>query len=565
LVVILVILAAIVGPSSAILILPTIGWWEISYRIMQKYVPQGIRSPPVHFYAPVVEAALWPTHINLGNFMPSGCTFVNISTSDYCPAGGFSKVLAQATSEWGSSWNVTMPTTSGTTGVYTRFVEGIILDSCSKGEHHGVMSFLECYSSQTTHTIADNMLLSASSESDFRSSFKGRAETGTKNIRYGLSLENRAPAPAPQTFSICNSTITNIQNSSHPTSQKLSQHLKFPTIEGPTWTVDSPILLNLWNESNPTAAVWIDPPNLGNNTPSIATALVSVVQADGVGKPSNPNGTIEIVQCSSYVYWLPVETYIEPSIDSYIHSSISDEFWTTGMGSYSFPAWYIPSDVIGRRVQLDAEWASRALPPPSTLLQLARKLSVEGRSYRVWERPLGTSTSLLLTDAMSRIEIDAGVTIALDYDSKRWHTDGGPHPDSSTGYNISVTTSDQVTKTGSTAFIVETLQNGYGYSMNGFTRHLAAAILLLHIFIALLHTALVVSYGWRSRELKSLGDLLLLGINSPPSNTTKGSFIAKEKLQECTVVAREMPDSQLALVLDDDRISDDIPLQDRRE
>jgi hypothetical protein len=534
---------------------------------MQKYVPQGIRNPPVHFYAPVVESALWPTHINLGNFMPSGCTFVNISTPDYCPAGGFSKVLAQATSEWGNSWNVTLPTTShtGTTEVYTRFVEGIILDSCSKDEHHDVMSFLECYSSQTTHTIADNMLLSASSESDFRSSFMGRVETGTKNIRYGLSLENRAPAPAPQTFSICNSTITKIQNLSHRTSQKLQKQLKFPTIEGPTWTVDSPILLNLWNDSNPTAAVWIDPPNLGNNTPSIATALVSVVQADEVETPSKFNGTIEIVQCSSYVYWLPVETYIEPSIDSYIHSSIGDEFWTTGMGSYHFPPWYIPSDMIGRRVQLDAEWASRALPPPSTLLQLAPKMLVEGGFYRVWEQPLGTSTSVLLTDAMSRIGMNAGVTIALDYDSKRWHTDGGPHPDSSTGYNISVTTSDQINKSSSTAFMVETHRNGYGYSMNGFTRRLAAAILLLHIFIAFSHTALVVSYGWSSRDLRSLGELLLLGINSPPSNTTRGSFIAKEKLQDCTVVVREMPDSQLALVFDDDRISDDIPLQDRRE
>jgi len=418
----LVILAAIVGPSSAILILPTIGWWEISYRIMQKYVPQGIGSPQVHFYVPVTESVLWPTHINLGNFMPSDYTFVNISTPDYCPASGFSKVLAQATSEWGSSWNITIPTTSGTTEVYTRFIEGIILDGCSKEEKYDMMSFLECYSSQTTQAIADDILLSASSESDFGLGFKfiGRRETGTKNIRYGLLLENAMPVPAPQTFSICNSTVIKITNLSDPTSQEINQQLKFPTIEGPTWTLDTSTLLNLWNESNLTAAIWIDLLSLGNNTSSIATALVSVVQADGLGKLSNPNGTIEIVQCSSYVYWLPVETYIEPFVDSYIHSSISEEFWTSGMGSYSFPVWYMPSDTIGRRVQIDAEWASRALPPSSTLLQLGRKLSKkEGGLDGIWERPLGTSISVLLTDAMSRIETNSSVTIALDYDSKR--------------------------------------------------------------------------------------------------------------------------------------------------
>jgi len=103
-------------------------------------------------------------------------------------------------------------------------------------------------------------------------------------------------------------------------------------------------------------------------------------------------------------------------------------------------------------------------------------------------------------------------------------------------------------------------QNGYSYSMDNFTRRLAAAILLLHIFIAVFHTVLVVGYGWGSRELKSLSHLLLLGINSPPSKTKRGSLITNKKIHSCTVVVQKMPESHFELVLDNERTSDDILL-----
>ncbi|RDW74876.1 hypothetical protein BP6252_06018 [Coleophoma cylindrospora] len=273
----------------------------------------------------------------------------------------------------------------------------------------------------------------------------------------------------------------------------LSHQLAFPMIGSQTWTAEAAKLLDSWNTSDSTVAVWIDPPQyLGDNKPSLAAAFIS----DALG---GSDVAAMVTTCSIYAHWIPIETYIQPSIDVHIHSSIDDNYWSTGLGLdplYSFSSTqYFPSGVA--QVQVDADWADQALPLNSTVLQLA---PVVNNYYNesLWI-PYSTSLSLLIADAMARI-LDVGVATVIDCDRSLWSDDSFPHSTAPYGFNISFTTSDQFDSFGSTAFTISTLRNGYSFSMNGLTRRLAAAILLLHILVAFIHTVIVVSYGGMPRS-----------------------------------------------------------------
>ena len=124
--------------------------------------------------------------------------------------------------------------------------------------------------------------------------------------------------------------------------------------------------------------------------------------------------------------------------------------------------------------------------------------------------------------------------ITVDHDTNKW--------------DLAIVDSATIDKSNSTALTVTGLRNGYHYSMNGITRRLAAAILLLHILLALIHTVLVVSYGWKSPALNSLSDAFFLPNNTPPSETTE---LTAGKQHNSTVDVRKVSDDRLAFVLDD--------------
>ena len=113
-----------------------------------------------------------------------------------------------------------------------------------------------------------------------------------------------------------------------------------------------------------------------------------------------------------------------------------------------------------------------------------------------------------------------------------------------------------------TALTMTILRNGYSYSMNGVTRRIAAAILLLHVLIALVHTMLVVSFGWKSSTLRSLSDLFLLAANSPPVEASlPTASLTKSRRESYTVRIRETSNSQLGIIPGDQGKSADIVLQ----
>lgn len=114
---------AIVSPASAILILPTIGWWEYPLNIGNLITLYPDKpAPVVQVFLASNESTQWPTHIKYENLAPD-CTFVNSTTPEHCPAGGLSLLLDQVESGWDKdldsyderrdTWNVIVPNPKG--------------------------------------------------------------------------------------------------------------------------------------------------------------------------------------------------------------------------------------------------------------------------------------------------------------------------------------------------------------------------------------------------------------------------------------------------------------------
>jgi hypothetical protein len=540
LVVVLATLASIVGPSSAILMLPIIGWWDIPYET--SFTETSYHHINTLFFLGANESMLWPTQIalspedtstNIASSPNFNCTLGNVTIPESCAGGGMPLLLAQANPRLDEGegtppiWNFTMPI-SASAATFDRVVSGIRLNQCQN-----VTSFAAwCFVYFTTATSISDMLQSAWSQSGLRSD---------QTIRYKISLSNGGLPMAPQAVSVCKMTRINVANESQWRDSLNGVQLSFPRTNGPDWTIDAAPLTNVWDSVDGFWSTWIEPPQyLADDTPSIAAASVG----NSKDQYSQP-GEVQVVTCSVYVSWQPVDTYIDPSLDSYIHSSSNNKFSdpTSSKDAVAFSDW---SSKEGRTIQLDFNWANTFLSPNITINQLAPKMHDD---YDGWQTPLGASTSILLADAMSRIEM--GNLILAVGESKQTLEEESMQVASLESGGLRVEDLASVDLNNATAVEIKTLRYGYSYSMSTVTRRLATGVLLAHVLIILIHTILVVGYGWRSPDLKTLTDLLMLVIDSSPLKTED-----EVKKYNHTVKCREVSDSRLEFVFDDSGLTE---------
>lgn len=102
-----------------------------------------------------------------------------------------------------------------------------------------------------------------------------------------------------------------------------------------------------------------------------------------------------------------------------------------------------------------------------------------------------------------------------------------------------------------TEILISVKRYGYGYGMNAITMRLAAAVLLLHVLVAVIHTAIVVYNGWHSNAWGSLGDVIALALSSKPAEQFHGAsagMTTKEVWDE-TVRVRKKPGDRMELVM----------------
>jgi len=162
LIIALVILGSIVGPSSAILMLPTLGWWESSNGALGMPY-SGNTTNDTRFLLAENQSTLWPVSITTLNFLPPDCNFTSVTIPKHCPAGGLSLLLDELSSpddfnRYSASVNITMG--GNASGAYNQFLAGT--SGCLPGLSRPTLweSDISCWVVQTPSIIIYNMLVS---------------------------------------------------------------------------------------------------------------------------------------------------------------------------------------------------------------------------------------------------------------------------------------------------------------------------------------------------------------------------------------------------------------------
>lgn len=211
-------------------------------------------------------------------------------------------------------------------------------------------------------------------------------------------------------------------------------------------------------------------------------------------------------------------------------------------------------------VKFDIDWANSALPPNQSLPALAGMLQdtsiiatsnstlVEG--WLVSGESFAAVLSIFVADIMSRLALDNEILVKGVVNAS--HSDLPSSIFDIT--DVPTFVFDDYTQNNLTEFRVNMLRYGFSYSMDGLTRRLAAAILLIHALIAMIYASLVIYSGWTCHGLRSPFEIVVLAINSPSSeileNTSAG--ISRLDTYRHVVKVRETSDTQLGFVLDDD-------------
>ena len=103
-----------------------------------------------------------------------------------------------------------------------------------------------------------------------------------------------------------------------------------------------------------------------------------------------------------------------------------------------------------------------------------------------------------------------------------------------------------------TTWNIETYQYGYGYSLTNATSKIAAGILILYGVIAIIAILSILVRSCNSDSWSSLGELLILAMNSPPTEVLRntGAGVGRFKTWKEVVKVRVTEDDKLQLVFE---------------
>jgi hypothetical protein len=531
----LVILVAIVGPSSAILMLPSLDWWEYQYTAFEGY---PYTNNEVRIFIGANESTLWPRHITLENFHPLECNSTNDTVPFCCPLGAFSTLLDLASpdvvisSKWTDPpnyWNITLPFDIDA-GSFSQYVEGAYGELWLEGEIHSWLVAL----TQTTPLTADILL--ANVQNEFGG---GGLGTWSDSMIFKISLKNNSLIPAPSTQATCSDEWYKWENGTLVNENSGPLELVFPLNNGsPRWSAPSPQLFDVWNNSTEYAAAWVEAPDIGADSPSIGVVFALF------GNFSNGNYTdtsrydAKLSCCSVVSSWEPVQIYTNPKTDTYFHSPTVDNAPNTDSAYLAgFEA-----------IKFDLDWAESAIPANETLVPLHLKLTGQ-ENLGSWTIEFPIAVSILVTTVLSRIGANISDII----------TGNLIQPGLISG-NLIMNRSDDGNAGDWTEFKVAVLRYGYGYSMRGLTRRLATGILLTYLLIVVVYLVIILWSGWSCIGLKSLVEMLALAVNSTPttilSNTSAG--ISRFDTYKNVVKVRVVTEHHLGIVFDGDMSADEV-------
>ncbi|KAL8810330.1 MAG: hypothetical protein Q9200_002667 [Gallowayella weberi] len=535
LLVVIYLLTAVLGPSSAVAMIPRLDWWD-----HRNPYPEG----PERAFMRYKPLDLWPSSITKELIHP-GCADTHSPDAEYCPYSGYEIV-----SEWvgahqnqGQGPNLTIPNH----GSVTRHLGTIYQGPKSEG-----------WTVSSTVGYKEAWDIGAFWQYNVQQS---RAVAQLSRPRIAPAFLDATPIKKPLVLVECAGQYSwDPRNVELP--HRFLQEPEFPWKydssnfqSQPTFRTLFPNATNATQEHQgqvPTAFAWIN------------TSLIADGPSLGAIFAINTPNTVALIPCSISAWWTPASPYLDPNSDLVIQEDTPNPLETSTQTSAQWtPITTISTDwadtmnlnftdANGRESTYIAHMMERYNDDSSSPIVFAEPgYGQESIPWRV-----STALGLYLTEALARVQstfwngtvlchTDASgqeevyILGNLNAQDPRWWPEG-------------MSFVDYAQREGWAEVRFQVRRYGYGWGFRGLPIKLAAVVLVLQALLGVVHVGFIVFGGWSVKAWSTMGEMLVLAVNSRPAEKLKGmgAGVRDERTWREMVKIREMRDRRLELVLD---------------
>ena len=559
---ILIIMAVIIGPMTAIAIIPKVDWW-----LQPVSVCNGLNTYWDHYGSPCLStpytaastSQIWPNRLVDLNLPTQKCLSSNATKDFNCPAAGYSAILEYCQrAAFNDLQNVTIPGASQLEG--PRFI------SCRPAERETTNLTV---SSSISHQLArdiERAYLGSDSRAILLSTtplWRLVGLNGSKPLKPVVQVECILSDPSTSTIEFPNSAFI---TPSFNLGKAPDIYTNGNIYTNESWTVDMDAV---WNtsyleehvETNSVAFTWVDLEKYSRK-PSIAAAVA-------IPLPFIPDRNDSIAQkhrstmlaCSFDARWLPAELWITPTLSDAYYESIPDplQLLMSLQGS--------SMSLSKEPIDISLEWANALNLPITgsslTTIETVLNATLDSEESDLYEPYLpdifyntpnifGAVLAISLTDGLARVGLDFDVYTPYNDSLLECIACSGQFPISYCGLCSNGQYAAPSDLTEWTQWNLDYYQYGYGYGITNITSQIAAGVLILYAVIAVTAIITILVRNCNSNSWSSLGELLVLALNSPPSAALRNTGAGIDRLNTWKEVVRvrATEDEQLMMIFE---------------
>lgn len=541
-------LSALVGPSSAIALIPKLAWWTIK---------DPFSSTGGSTFISLNYSSLYPTDISLGPSDQKRCaangseTPSGWSTQSTCPSAGYLDIQqwVNTARNQNQAPNITM--------LETDFGVARYLSAGDTDKFGG-------YTVASTVTSNSAILLAGLWQYATTEGLE-TSKLGRPNI--SPSFADGQPFQKPLVQVQCN-TLINGSDGPPTTLEYPYSHIVTPSNQSYSGIWSQPLpagvlnpVINVTTDGHQLMGFdWVDLTSSAGR-PMIGAAFVF----------STPSIPVAYLPCTIDAAWAPVKPWLDPKIDRVVLQDSADPLTITRDRNKM---------ANSTQMNLNTEWAQTLNPMGavsygqnlydidiSTIVAIVLKTGfkhadgmwfVDGGGPTSWL--FSTILSLQIADGLARMNAyypiytchDNATNSSASFIIDITNIDLGPRPWYPPDEPFAAVARLNTTEYTEVTWRVERL--GYGWGLGGTTIKLAMAALLLHVLLVVIHLVNLVIGGWTSTSWANIGEMIALAVDSEPAeklvNTSAG--VEKSATWQEIVKIQEVGEEGLQLVFGND-------------
>lgn len=574
-------LSTVVGPSSAILLIPKLDFWDL---------PNSFFNTPDHKMNPTyilnTSSALWPQQLGAEDVDPS-CVGEFHTTFVGCPSSGFNTVFnwIQGHVDQNLAANISISNNN-----MARWLTTTPSSEDTANDNGWTM----------TSTIGAR-------EAEAIANYWEYIETYSPNVA-SLSRPVLAPAldgsakfkkPAVQVQCSAYYDAENVNTVQFPHSELHSPPLDDFKDENWNFPVDfssdirdaeglDPDFSEMWQGENITDVIFFQFVDLSNITRATVLGALAAF-------PTR-NGSTVIMPCTIDAHWAPVSLHIDPSSNANIYQDTPDPSALVTQDNAS----YNGSQMV--RIGIDTSWADLLDPPATTttggnltnstaVRVLIREygsmyqknssstprylISGSQTSNQTDDQPsaddqatipwrISTLLGMYITEGLARVHEADATLVYHNYVKDPYvlrlnnlsdgHYNWTGAPNGSISFpEYDLLFQQYLASIYHTKVNWNTQRYGYSWGFRGTPMLLATMVLLAQALTALVHTTVTVYGGWTSDSWDTMGEMLVLALNSAPPGHWEERASAGSEVWGKIVRVREGTDTRSELVVAEDR------------